>query len=162
MFAGHSGSVHDARVFRLSPVQNYLGDPEYFPDESHLVGDAAYGIHPNIMVPFKDNGHLTGRQKNFNFCLSSARISIERSFGLWKARWRRIKECLPMVRTDKIPQFIIATCVLHNICILNNDLIVVPNILRTTRRGVLTPEEARAVGSAKRLQITNTLIIRNN
>lgn len=62
VFAGSSGSVHDARVFRVSPVQKYLGDAAYFPDESHLVGDAAYGIHPNIMVPFKDNGHLSVRQ----------------------------------------------------------------------------------------------------
>lgn len=75
------------------------------------------------MVPFKDNGHLTEKQKNFNFCLSSARISIERAFGLWKARWRSILDCLPMVTLEKIPEYLIGTCVLHNICILKEDLI---------------------------------------
>lgn len=74
--------MHDARVFRLSPVQRYIGVSEYLPGDSHLVGDAAYGIHPIIMVPYKDNGHLSSRQKNYNFCLSSTRVSIERAFGL--------------------------------------------------------------------------------
>lgn len=64
VFVGNAGSVHDARVFRISPVAQYIENPEtFFPNDSHLVGDAAYGIHPNIMTPFKDNGHLSLRQK---------------------------------------------------------------------------------------------------
>ncbi|XP_034234245.1 uncharacterized protein LOC117641206 [Thrips palmi] len=124
VYAGHAGSVHDARVFRLSPVAQYVTNPDvYFPNDSHLIGDAAYGIHPHIMVPFKDDGHLTARQKNFNFCLSSARVSIERAFGVWKGRWRSVLECFPMVKIENIPEYLVATMVLHNICIMRNDLI---------------------------------------
>lgn len=163
IFAGYTGSVHDARVFRLSPVQQYIGCPDdYFPGNSHLVGDAAYGIHPHIMVPFKDNGHLTMRQRNFNFCLSSARISIERAFGLWKGRWRRIRDCLPMVKMENIPQYLVATAVLHKICILHGDIITFSNELRTTRRQPLTSSDARAAGATKQQEITNNLMIRNN
>jgi len=80
--------VHDARVFRISPVARYFENPEfYFPNDSHIVGDAACDIHSNMMVPFKDNGHLS-RQKNFNFCQFSA--CIERAFGIWKGHWRSI------------------------------------------------------------------------
>lgn len=109
VLAGNVGSVHDARVFRLSPVSQYIKNPQiYFPNNSHIVGDSAYGIHPYIMVPFKDNGYLTDRQKNFNFCLSSARIAIERAFELWKGRWRSILDCLAMVTIEKIPEYLIA------------------------------------------------------
>lgn len=64
-YAGEVGSVHDARVFRNSPVIGFLERPEvYFPNNSHIIGDVAYAIHPHVMVPFRDNGHLTNRQKN--------------------------------------------------------------------------------------------------
>jgi len=71
-YAGHVSSVHDARVLRNSPMVDFLQLFEtYFPDNSHIIGDAAYGTHPHVMVPFRDNGHLTNAQKNFNYCLST-------------------------------------------------------------------------------------------
>jgi len=77
-YAGEVGSVHNAWVFRNSPVINFLQRPEmYFPNNSHIIEDAAYAIHPHVMVPFRDNGHLTNCQKNFNYCLSSTRMAVE-------------------------------------------------------------------------------------
>lgn len=73
------------------------------------------------MVPYRDNGHLTERQKNYTFCHSSARIAIERAFGLLKGRFRCFLHHLPMNRTDLIAHFILACCVMHNICILRGD-----------------------------------------
>lgn len=113
------------------------------------------------MVPFKNNGHLTGKQKKINFCVSSARISIERCIGLWKVRWRSILDVLPMVTLEKIPEYLIATCVLHNICILKGDMIPVEQMLRTRRRGRLILN-GRIEGEAKRHRIIDNLIIRNN
>lgn len=130
-YAGHVGSVHDARVFRNSPLFEFIQRPdEYFPLNSHLIGDAAYSVHPHVMVPFRDNGHLTARQNNFNYCLSSTCMAIERAFGLLKVRFRILLDCLPLTDITKIPQFIIACCVIHNICILQNDnvdIVVCPN-----------------------------------
>ncbi|XP_046395734.1 putative nuclease HARBI1 [Ischnura elegans] len=85
-YAGNVGSVHDARVFRLSAVYNFLNDQTKFPNDSHIIGDAAYGLHPQLLTPYADNGHLSQRQKNFNFSRSSARMAIERAFGLLKGR----------------------------------------------------------------------------
>ncbi|CAL1672278.1 unnamed protein product [Lasius platythorax] len=162
VFVGNAGSVHDARVFRISPVARYIENPEiYFLNDSHLVGDAAYGIHPNMMVPYKDNGHLSPRQNNFNFCLSSARIAIERAFGVWKGRWRSILDCLPMIILEKIPEYIVATLVLHNICILNGDLIdnPIPN-QHDIQRGRLIPGRVND-GNVKRQRIMMDLVMRN-
>lgn len=164
VYAGHVGSVHDARVFRLSPVQNFIEDLDnYFPNNSHLLGDAAYGIHPQIMVPFIDNDHLSRRQNNFNFCLSSARMSIERAFGVWKGRWRSILDVLPIVTITKIPEYILATAVLHNVCIMRRDFFhedELPSI-RVRQRGPLIAS-GRDAGISKRESIMNNLIIRNN
>lgn len=123
-FAGYPGSVHDARILRNSPLfldaqSNYS---TWFPNNSHLVGDAAYPLKKWIMVPYRDNGHLTNAQKLYNTKLSITRSVIERAFALLKGRFRRLK-MLDMNRTDLIAQCIIACCVLHNLCLANSDAV---------------------------------------
>jgi hypothetical protein len=96
----------------------------YFPGDSHLLGDGAYAIHPHLMVPFRDNGHLTLRQINFNMRLSQARQTIERAFGLLKGRFRSLRDKLSIHTISKIPEYIVACCVLHNVCVLQLDEMV--------------------------------------
>lgn len=55
-------------------------------------------------------------QKRFNSILTQSRQVIERSFALLKGRFRRLQH-LQMKRIDLIPSFILACCVLHNICL---------------------------------------------
>jgi len=43
------------------------------------------------MVPYKDNGHLTQNQKNFNKILSSSRVVVEQAFGKLIGRFRKLK-----------------------------------------------------------------------
>ncbi|XP_066600139.1 putative nuclease HARBI1 [Prorops nasuta] len=107
-YCGQIGSVHDMRVFRLSGFEA-LCTPQNFPGDTHLIGDAAYTIQQYIMVPFRDNGHLTEEEINFNNRLSSARMIVERSIGLLKGRFRSILDKLPMKRIDLIPKYIIAS-----------------------------------------------------
>jgi len=116
------------RVFRLSKFENMCTNAN-FPHDSHILGDAAYRLTKYVMVPFKDNGYLSDRQKKFNYCLSSARMIVERSLGLLKGRFRSLLDTLPMQRTDLIPKYIIACCILHNICLLHNDNIDIPVIV---------------------------------
>lgn len=129
VYAGQVGSVHDMRVFRLSGLEN-LCTAQYFPAGSHLLGDAAYSIQKYVMVPFKDNGHLTDSQITYNTRLSQARMIIQRAIGLLKGRFRSLLDTLPMRRTDLIPKYIIACCILHNICIIQNDHMDVPIIVQ--------------------------------
>lgn len=108
-------------MFRQSEVQNYLGDATKFPQDSHLVGDLAYKLHDNLLIPYRDNGHLKQRQHNYNFCHASARIVIERAFGLLKGRFRSILTTFAMNRVDLIPIHILACCILHNIYLMRGD-----------------------------------------
>lgn len=93
VFAGWPGSSHDARVFRRSTIgQTILDYPEYLlPPNCHILGDGAYPLAKGVMVPYKDNGHLTLAQKNFNRILSSSRVVVEQAFGKLIGRFRKLK-----------------------------------------------------------------------
>lgn len=94
-----------------------------FPEDTHLLGDKAYPCLPQLMTPYRDNGHLTQNQKNFNFFLSRTRITIERAFGLLQKRFRCLKDLLDVRCLEWAPKYIIACCILHNICIMQNDVL---------------------------------------
>ncbi|KAJ8914251.1 hypothetical protein NQ315_003616 [Exocentrus adspersus] len=161
-YAGHVGSVHDQLVFRLSEVYGYLGDAEKFPEDSHLIGDSAYKLHENLLVPYRDNGHLTERQRNYNFCHSSARMAIERSFGTLKGRFRLT--VLPMRKIDSITTHIIACCGLHSICSFRgDDLLITINEgdADNIPRNVNMRHDVAQVGVAKRDLVCQRLLIRD-
>ncbi|XP_011688403.1 PREDICTED: putative nuclease HARBI1 [Wasmannia auropunctata] len=121
IYVGNAGSIHDARIFRLSSLQQYINDAMKFPNDTHIIGDGAYGLHQHLLVPYPDNGHLTERQENYNFCHSSARLVIERSFGYLKTRWRSLLHVLAVNDMKFAPYHIFACCVLHNVCLFQND-----------------------------------------
>ena len=72
------------------------------------------------MVPFKDNGNLTQAQQRYNRRLSSARSVIERAFALLKGRFRRLK-MMDVRDMFLLCSVVVASCVLHNLCLLNED-----------------------------------------
>lgn len=120
IFVGTPGRVHDARVFRISGLYALLSanNPPIDPTE-HLLGDAAYPLLPFLMKPYRDNGHLRNEQTLFNIRMSAVRSLIERSFGLLKGKFRRLKY-LEMNTIENIPTVITATCVLHNFIITHD------------------------------------------
>ncbi|XP_070188164.1 putative nuclease HARBI1 [Littorina saxatilis] len=106
---GNAGSVHDSRVFRTSDLQAKLESEEgRLPAGFHLLGDSAYGQTEYLLVPFRDNGHLSPVERNYNNLHSSTRVQVERAIGLLKGKFRRLKK-LDMVSVRDIP-FIIFAC----------------------------------------------------
>jgi len=85
-----------------------------------LLGDPAYPLTEQLLVPYKDTGQLGRHEHIFNNTLSAARCTIERVFAILKGRFRRLKG-LDMSRVDRIPQVVIACCVLHNVCLEQLD-----------------------------------------
>lgn len=133
---GYPGSLHDARVLRLSQIfdaaENDLILTEPTVDVNGtvvrplIVGDSAYPLKPWLLCPFKDNGALSREQKKFNEELSKARIVSEHAYGLTKGRWRVLQKRLDE-DSDRIPDTIIACCILHNICIVRGDRYEIDN-----------------------------------
>lgn len=166
-YAGEAGSIHDACLLRRSDFGQTLPN-RLWPQDRHLIGDAAYPLSMKILVPFKDNGHLTRIQKKFNVKLSQNRVVIEHAFALLKGRFRRLK-LLEAVRLDLIPLLIICTCILHNICLETNDIpldIELNNELEEER--IMQPNNMdgenidgnNALAIAKRNNIANLLSVR--
>lgn len=67
IYVGWPGSVHDARVFRRSPLFENLESGGFCTSGTYLLGDAAYPLKRYMIVPFKDNGHLNAAQKRYLF-----------------------------------------------------------------------------------------------
>jgi hypothetical protein len=118
---GWPGSVHDARVFRSSPIYQLLTDTN-IPPEYHLLGDSAYPLQTFVLVPYRDNGHLSNVQIKYNKIHSSTRVAVERTIGLLKCKWRRLKY-LDMSLVEEIPTIITACCVLHNIVLMTDQYV---------------------------------------
>ena len=78
-----------------------------------MVGDSAYGLTNYMMVPYKDNGYLNSTKTNYNFIQSSTRNVVERTFGIFKARFTRMIN-VQVNNFQQITNTIMATTVLHN------------------------------------------------
>ena len=95
---GYPGSLHDARVLRNTEIFHrcengqILTSPidviEGIKVRPLLIGDSAYPLSEWLIKPYRYNANLTPEQKLFNRRLSGARSTVERAFGLLKARWR--------------------------------------------------------------------------
>ena len=95
MYADRAGSVHDARVLRVSSLAHKIETGRLCTSaqqgKCHLLGDSAYPLLPSLLVPYRDNGHLTHTQQKFNHIHSATRSIIERAFGRLKGMFRRLK-----------------------------------------------------------------------
>ncbi|KAL9962111.1 hypothetical protein ACROYT_G031184 [Oculina patagonica] len=118
VLAGWPGSVHDSRILRNSLL--WQNSAAKFPGDTHLLGDGGYPLTRWLMVPFRDNGHLTRQQIRFNEILSTLRQVVERAIGLLKGRWRKL-QYLNLLSVKHMTMQIMAACVLHNFCLLHDD-----------------------------------------
>jgi len=111
---GWPGSMHDARIFRLSAIGKRLANISLQP--YHILGDSAYPLMSNIIVPFRNTGDLSPEERQFNTIHSASRCVIERAFARLKGKFRRLKY-LDMDDMNLVGEIITAACVLHNFII---------------------------------------------
>jgi hypothetical protein len=113
-------------------------------------------------------GFLTPEQRRYNVALSMRRTDIERAFGVLKCRFRRLLLGIDMVDLSEIDEVILASCVLHNICMLYDDETdfveddyddFERNQMANIDDNDIIPDQAaqRVEGRIKRITITNNL-----
>lgn len=122
---GYPGSMHDARVlrntdlFRKAENGDILREPVVTIDGNHirplLLGDGAYSLLPWFLKPYANNVALTPAQQHYNRVFSSARVVVERAFGVLKGRWRILLKRMDN-KFINVPDVILACCILHNFC----------------------------------------------
>ena len=127
---GWPGSMHDARVLRLSSLYRKATNGEILsePEKSFegiavrplLLGDSAYPLLSWLIGPYPQSATLTRDQARFNKAMNKSRVVVERAFGKLKCRWRCLLKVLEE-GTGKVPLTILACCILHNICLLRGD-----------------------------------------
>ena len=125
VFVGYPGFVSDTRIFINSDIYKRIRNnpAQYIGENEYIIGDKAYPVLPWCIPPYINRGRLTEANIYFNTKHAQTRQTIERSFALLFGRLRRLK-FLDMNRTDLIPGTILAACVLHNICLDFDDLLI--------------------------------------
>ena len=124
------GSISDARVLSSSSLYRLGNDGKLFNEDLSgyfdettvkplILGDPAYPLLPWLIKPYQDHPDISVLQKEFNYRLSRVRMTVENTFGLWKARFCRFLKKIEMEVT-KVSTSISASCILHNICELSH------------------------------------------
>ena len=129
---GAPGSCHDTSV--LTMAQN--NDPEFPlpPPDKYYVVDSGYPNKQGFLAPYRSSRNMVVRyhmsqfenappprnkQEFFNRWHASLRSVIERTFGVWKKKWRILCD-FPRYNIEVQKRVVLATIGLHNfIRILN-------------------------------------------
>ena len=89
-----------------------------------LTGDGAYPANTWHLKLFPNNLNLSQEQNKFNRFLSTAKVAVERAFGILKARWRCLLNCLDH-NIENLSDIIISCSVLPNIFQMKGDSYIV-------------------------------------
>ena len=161
------GSIHDARILRdpalyIQAERNILlTEPtdaiDRYKIRPLLIGDGPYPANTWRVKPFRNNLNLSQEQKKINRFLSSARVAVERAFGVLKARWRCIPNCLDH-NIENLSDVIISCCVLRSIFQMkgdsynNNDDVLEHTLHRQRERSTQRREECEFHASVNTLR----------
>lgn len=158
VFVGPPGDLEAESVFLASPLAEEL--PHWCQGSHHLVGGPGFPLREYLLTPYE--GARGAHEAAFNERHERARAPIDAAFALLKGRFRQL-HFLEFVTANKMRRFIMACCVLHNLCVRAGDVqlgAAEPPEDSGERRLVVCvgqseaeEEDERALGSAKRDQL---------
>ena len=133
---GPPGSLHDSAHFKSTELyrkveEGIMGgfhdDPLTWdaglPFPPYIIADRGYPLLSWCITPFKRGPMgvaLTREEVWFNRKHSSTRMSVERAFGILKARFKEIGT-KSSLKLDFLPTVVHCCCVLHNILLASKD-----------------------------------------
>ncbi|XP_035846177.1 uncharacterized protein LOC118492362 [Helianthus annuus] len=130
VWAGWEGTAHDTRIFNQALDNVGLQFPHPTGDKYYVV-DAGYPNTRGYLAPYKGTdiryhiadfrraqtsamGAHQGPKETFNYYHSSLRNIIERTFGVWKARWALLRDMHVGFTYNHQVSIVIASMALHN------------------------------------------------
>ena len=113
--------IHE--YYTIPPLFQTIADnpDDFFRENSHLIGDAAYPLLKWLLTPFKNYGNLIPMQRHCNKKQSSTRMKIEHWFGTLKGLFRRLQLKLYKEKIEEAPIIVMAACILHNLSIIHHE-----------------------------------------
>nr|XP_034893497.1 protein ALP1-like [Populus alba] len=122
VWAGWEGSAHDTRIFLEAIDNSNINFPKP-PEGKYYLVDAGYPNEYGYLGPYKGEryhfqefrrrGQPSGRKEVFNRAHSSLHNVIERSFGVWKQRWK-ILQNMPAYPYKTQVEIVVTSMALHN------------------------------------------------
>lgn len=110
------GACHDMTIFSNSRLKAEFEENRY--GDGILVGDSGYALAEYMMTPLENP--QTRAEQLYNESQIRSRNVVERQYGVWKRRFPILRNTLSLkIQTSQA--VIVATAVLHNIAIDNND-----------------------------------------
>ncbi|KAF2892073.1 hypothetical protein ILUMI_14100 [Ignelater luminosus] len=91
-FPGVVGAIDESHIKIDKPSndpESYINRKGYYSIQIRLC-DSGYPLLPNLLTPFRDWGHLTRPQRNYNLKLAQNRYIIEHCFELLKQKFRQL------------------------------------------------------------------------
>ncbi|KAJ0882785.1 putative harbinger transposase-derived nuclease domain-containing protein [Helianthus annuus] len=130
VWAGWEGSAHDTRIFNEALRRPELNFPHPMGGKYYVV-DAGYPNINGYLAPYKGQSiryHIPefrrgqssamraprGPKETFNYHHSSLRNIIERTFGVWKARWALLRDMHVNYTYEHQVSIVIASMAVHN------------------------------------------------
>ena len=84
------------------------------PGPFYILGDNAYPLGNQLLIPFKGAQRMELMNSHFNFYLSQLRIKIEQAFGLFTTKWRILRGNLKNCQLKTVKKVIEVCAKLHN------------------------------------------------
>ncbi|CAB81156.1 putative protein [Arabidopsis thaliana] len=129
IYVGVLGYAHDAKVLALA----MQGDPNFShpPISKYYLVDSGYGLHRGYLISYRQSQYHPSHFQNqappnnykekFNRLHSSLRLVTERTFRVWKGKWKIMHNRARYdVRTTK--KLVVETMALHNFVRKSNIL----------------------------------------
>lgn len=110
------GSTHDSRIFNESQLKERFEEGQIF--HGRLLGDSGYACTPYLFTPVLNPA--TPQEEAYNYAHIRTRNTIERCFGVWKSRFRCLRDGF-RTSLENTKMYIVALAVLHNIAIELNE-----------------------------------------
>lgn len=110
--ASDLGRGMESETLHVPPSAPLPGAPQLGPAPFAMVGDATFPLKTYLMTPYAAED-LDHGEKLFNYRLSRARLTVERTFGILSARWRVLLQRINL-SPENVNTLVIAACILHN------------------------------------------------
>ncbi|XP_050339968.1 uncharacterized protein LOC126766145 [Bactrocera neohumeralis] len=122
VFIGYPGSCHDANVWKNSPLYKGITSGQIkLAKDAIILADSAYPVSRYLIALFRDNGHHSREEKQFNYYMSSTRVFIEQTFGIFRAKFKILNH-IDMRNIEDISTVILACAILHNFILRSNPV----------------------------------------